>query len=685
MAESLNQLKESFVEETRELINELENILLAIDDDSIESEIIDRIFRIVHTIKGSGGMLGYENILSMTHGLEDIYDQVRSNKMEFSADLKDVSLETIDVLKFLILDDQNLDKDQRIRFDAVCSKIKKLGGKERKSESKSTTSKSEEEHELPARTYYLKYVPQKNLPDFISDPAFLIEEVSLMGQSVVFSLDTFDFAKNKFEGLSPKTKWIVLFSTHEPYASILEIFDMIQYDADIEIEEIADFDLFENKQAVEELEGLSKEVFRKKAEDFRAIVAKYVVTPTEGDHHSTNNAHLTNQSSGTSEQIIKSIRVSTEQIDHLLNLVSEMVTLQARLNLLSENIKNTELEAVVEKYASFSKQLRDNAYSISLVPFGIALTRYKRLVHDLSLQLGKKIDFVTEGDDTVLDKKIIESLSDPIMHILRNCADHGIESPEERKASGKPETGTVHMNVFHKSNNVHIQISDDGGGIDPVKIRKAAIEKGVIEPSQMLSDKELINLIFVPGFSSKKKVSNVSGRGVGLDVVKKNISDIRGFVEVDTKIGEGTTFTIVLPLTLSIIDGLRVRIEDRDFIIPLMQVDKILTVDHFTSEGRLNQFLEYEGRQIPYFNLRKDFDIQGEAPDRQEVVLVSYDKAQIALVVDYVVGENQTVLKPMGRHYKYQDFISGCTILGDGSVALVFDINKIVIEFSKNK
>lgn len=362
-----------------------------------------------------------------------------------------------------------------------------------------------------------------------------------------------------------------------------------------------------------------------------------------------------------------------------------MVTLQARLNLIANQLGDNELIAVAEKYGTFSKQLRDNAFTISLVPFGITMTRYKRLVHDLADQMGKQIEFVTEGEDTVLDKKIIEQLTDPIMHILRNSADHGIETTEKRIAAGKSELGKITMKIYHQSNNVIIKIMDDGQGIDPEEIRKVAIRKKVIKKDDILSYDELINLVFLPGFSSAKTVSNVSGRGVGLDVVKKNISDIRGNISIETEVGKGTIFTIKLPLTLSIIDGLQVKIDNRDFIIPLIQVSKIYTLSEDMKHIGLNQMLVLEGAQVPYFDLREDFDLGGTPPERQEIVLVGYENERVALIVDMVVGENQTVLKSLGRHYQNQDFISGGTILGDGSVALVLDVNKIVTVFSKYK
>jgi two-component system chemotaxis sensor kinase CheA len=307
------------------------------------------------------------------------------------------------------------------------------------------------------------------------------------------------------------------------------------------------------------------------------------------------------------------------------------------------------------------------------------------MVHDLSEKLGKKIEFVTEGDDTVLDKKIIEQLSDPIMHILRNSVDHGIELPDERIKKGKRETGKITMKIYHQSNNVVIKIIDDGKGIDVREIERIAIKRKLIEKNHTLTDDELLSMVFLPGFSSAKTISNVSGRGVGLDVVKENITEIRGSINIDTDVNINTVFTIRLPLTLSIIDGLQVHIDERNFIIPLYQVSKIYTLDKLERQTNLNQVMILEGEQVPFFDLREDFELGGTPPKRREIVLAGIEKEKVALIVDSVIGENQTVLKSLGSHFKNQEFISGGTILGDGSVALVLDVNKIVTVFSKNK
>ncbi|HKK82586.1 MAG TPA: chemotaxis protein CheA [Prolixibacteraceae bacterium] len=685
MAETIDQLRGSFVEETRDLINELEDILLSAEVDSVDSETIDQIFRTIHTIKGSGGMLGFDKVLEITHDLEDIYDKVRGGSVEFTSDLKDISLETIDVLKTLLDTNERIDENQKIRFANLCHKIG-LYDVNSSPQGKSTAN-NEKNKSRDVSTYFIKVIPENTISNELGHPKLLIEELTLMGESMAFSLHSDKVSLNNFSKVNKKAEWIVFLSTVQPIASIENVFEWANESFSLTIEKLSEGDLFAVEGFNAELEKQKNDLFKIQKPQLHDLVKTFSDTIIEQKAEEKKAAPSQVQESDNDSpkdgKIISSIRVSTDKIDHLMNLVSEMVTLQARLNLLSEEIGDERLDNVAEKYGSFSRQLRDNAFTISLVPFGVTITRYKRLVHDLSVQLNKKVEFITEGEDTVLDKKIIEQLSDPIMHILRNCTDHGIEDAEERKAAGKPETGNIHMKIYHESNNVIIKIIDDGKGIDTELMREIAVERGLLTSDQNISDKDILNLIFLPGFSSAKKVSNVSGRGVGLDVVKRNIADIRGTIEIDTEKNKGTTFIVKLPLTLSIIDGLQVHIDERNFIIPLIQVDKILALDKLKSKSMLSQVIDIDGVQVPYFDLRTDFEIGGKVPDRREMVIVSFENEQVALIVDSVIGENQTVLKPLGKHYKNQNFLSGGTILGDGSVALVLDVNRIVTEFSK--
>jgi len=310
------------------------------------------------------------------------------------------------------------------------------------------------------------------------------------------------------------------------------------------------------------------------------------------------------------------------------------------------------------------------------------INRFQRLVRELSSDLNKDIDFRTEGSEIELDKTIIEGLIDPIMHIIRNSIDHGIESPEERKKLGKSPQGMILIKAFHSGSNVFIQVTDDGAGIDANKIRQHAVRKGLIQADSTLSAREILDMIFLPGFSTAENITNISGRGVGMDVVKNKIADLRGEVSIETKVHEGTTITIKLPLTLSIIDGLLVAIDNAFFVIPLTSINKCFEFKHEVLVNAINNLIYVNDGHIPFIYLRNEFGFTSQCPALEQVIVIEYGDVRIGLAVDKVIGEYQAVLKSIGNMYKKQDIISGATILGDGTVALVVDPNKIINQFS---
>lgn len=368
-----------------------------------------------------------------------------------------------------------------------------------------------------------------------------------------------------------------------------------------------------------------------------------------------------------------------------MNLVSEMVTSQAQLNLLSTLINDSQLTDAVENLEKLTRQLRDNAFEISLIPIESMVTRFKRLTRDLSAELKKEINFLTEGTDTELDKTIIENLSDPLMHIFRNAIGHGIEDTETRIKNGKPEKGNITLKAFYSGNNAYIQIIDDGKGIDSEIIRKKAIEKGLISVNNQLSEKEIINLITLPGFSTIETITDISGRGVGMDVVKRNLQKISGELIIDSKLGSGTTFTLKLPLTLSIIDGLILSLEETQYIIPILAINKIRPLDHSIIENAFNNTLVVDGEQLPFIYLRKHFGITTEAPKIEQMIVVNYENTRIGIVIDKVDKQAQVVVKSIGKKFHNQDIISGASIMGNGQVALVLDTNKIINSIDKSK
>jgi two-component system chemotaxis sensor kinase CheA len=387
-----------------------------------------------------------------------------------------------------------------------------------------------------------------------------------------------------------------------------------------------------------------------------------------------------------SEIAASSIRVASEKLDSLVDLVGELVTLQARLAQTSLDLVDPTLSSVSEQFERLISQLRDNAMSIRMLPIGSSFNKFRRLVRDLSIELGKEAEFVTEGADTELDKTVIEKLGDPLVHIIRNSLDHGIESPADRERSGKQRSGVIKLVARHSGAYVLIQVSDDGKGLDREAIRAKAIERGLLATGQDLSDPELFNLVFEPGFSTAKKVTTVSGRGVGMDVVKREIDSLGGSVQLGSAPGAGMSVTLKIPLTLAIIEGLLVLIGREYYVVPLSAVDGCIEVRSEELKGMgERRIISYRDEIVPFIRLRSYFDFdslqEGESaeaePEVELIVVASAQEYRVGLVVDKVLGNFQTVIKPLGRMYRDVDGISGATILGDGTVALILDVNRL--------
>jgi len=380
---------------------------------------------------------------------------------------------------------------------------------------------------------------------------------------------------------------------------------------------------------------------------------------------------------------VSTVRVKAENLDNMINLVSELVTMQARLQILAQENGDLELISFAENFQKLSRQFRDLSFEMRLVPLQNLFVKFQRLVNDVSKELSKDVDFVTEGLETELDKNVIEHISEPILHILRNSLDHGIEDMETRRELNKPEKATIQLKAYYSGADVIIQLQDDGKGIDPEKIKKIAIDKGLIQTNSNLSKKEILNLLFEPGFSTKKNVSNLSGRGVGMDVVKRKIEELRGSVEIQSEIEIGTLMKIRLPLTLSMIDGFLVKIHENSFIIPLSAIDKIHELKKGQLNSAFNHVIKIGEEQIPFINLMNGNGNSDNSTHAKYLVKINYENKKVGLAVDEVLGESQVVLKPLGHLMRTKDYFSGATIMGDGKVALVIDTNKLIQQFAK--
>ncbi len=373
------------------------------------------------------------------------------------------------------------------------------------------------------------------------------------------------------------------------------------------------------------------------------------------------------------------MRVEASRLDELMDRVGELVIAQARLSQLAHHGGDIGVKTVAEEIERLASSLRDVTMGVRLMPIGTLFGRFRRLVHDLSRDLGKPIEFVSAGEDTELDKTMIERLADPLVHLIRNSADHGVESPERRAAAGKPATGRIALTASHVGAQVLVTVEDDGGGLDTARIRAKAEEQGLIQPGVAMSDQEIHQFLFHPGFSTAKTVSALSGRGVGMDVVKRTIEAMRGTIDVSTRPGQGSTMTLRLPLTLAIIDGLLIRVGAAHYIIPLSAVEECVELTAADeARARARDFLSIRGNLVPFLRLRQQFEVDGQPDPYQKVIVTSVGDARVGLVADQIVGSHQTVIKSLTKLHADVAMFSGATILGDGTVALILDIAQLI-------
>lgn len=678
----LDKFRNKFFEEATEKISNLEQSLLVLENEPENKSIIESVFRDMHSLKGGGAMFGFEKLSEFTHDLENLYDLVRNGKLKVTKELLDITLTSVDHLKIL-LSNPDLNSPEEInRHNDLLVQIRCFFDEEKKTIKIEQAQKNESDLSK-VNTYYIYFEPKEDIFNDGTNPLFLIDELQSLGQSKVYS----HFNKvpdiQNIDVTKCYVYWEVLLATNEDVNAISDVFIFVEDDCTLEINEVADHNIIEDEKIIREITKLSQTKNDVGLSEVQSIIKKQ----TELKIEETQEEQISKKFSstpGVKENVISSIRVSSSKLDNLMNLVSELVTTQARLSLFAEHSGNSELLNIAENVQKLTRQLRDNAFDIVLVPIETMLTRFQRLVRDLSKGLNKQVVFKTEGAETELDKTIIETLADPLLHILRNCIDHGIELPQERIEKGKPEQGNILFKAYYSGTNVHIKIKDDGAGIDPEKIKAKAVQKQLISKDAVLSQKEIFDLLFTPGFSTAENVTDVSGRGVGMDVVKRKLAEVRGEVEIDSEINLGTTITIKLPLTLSIIDGLLVKIDNNYYIIPLSVVGKIYSINLKEVTNIYNNLIVLDGERMPFYNLRDEFQLSASSNEKAEIIVVSYEDNKIGVVVDEVVGEYQAVLKSLGKMFKNQEIISGATILGDGTVALVMDTNKMILQFSKD-
>jgi two-component system chemotaxis sensor kinase CheA len=690
--------RQAYLQEAQELLAELETALLELEAAPGDAELVGRVFRALHTIKGSGAMFGFDEVAAFTHEVEDAFDRVRSGTLAVSRELVDVGLGARDHVRALLAG-----SGEPRAGEAVLERLRALtgvGAQEGPAPSRASKGAGGADPEAAAgATYRIRWKPGPGLFATGTNPLALLDELRALGPCRVVAQTDAIPALDALDPQECRLYWDVILTTGRGRDAIEDVFLFVSDDGEVRIELIDAAGLSGSEAGYKKLGEILVERGDLSVEEMRAALAeqkrfgeivaeKGLVSPAQveaalAEQQAVRQARemrQARQGQAPSEgEAASSIRVPSEKLDRLVDLVGELVIAQARLTQTANTRSDPALAAIAEDLERLASELRDNTLNIRMVPIGTTFGRFRRLVRDLSAELGKEVELVTEGAETELDKTVIERLGDPLVHLLRNSLDHGIEAPEARQTAGKPRRGTVRLAAAHEGASVVLTIADDGRGLDAEAIRAKAVEKGLVAPDARLPERELFDLVFAPGFSTAKAVTGVSGRGVGMDVVRRAIDALRGSVELASRPGRGTTVTVRLPLTLAIIEGLLVGVGGERYVVPLSLVEECVELtgaDRVRARGRST--VEVRGHLVPYVRLREWFGAGGEPPEIEQVVVVRLEEGRFGFVVDAVIGQHQTVIKPLGRMVRDLEGLSGATILGDGAVALILDPPRIV-------
>lgn len=702
---NLDDALQTFFAEARELLEEMEAALLHIGDETNRSESINAVFRAAHTIKGSSGLFGLDAIVAFTHVVESVLDRVRGGTLPLDDTLVALLLVCGDHIAKLLhaveagdgtLADADREAGQALQRELNAWLTDDSNTAPPMPDSASTTTLDsawmlDTGNDTHAGTqWHLSLRFGANVLRNGMDPLSFIRYLGTIG--TIDRIRTIPDAIPPLEALDPESCYLgfeIDFVSDADQATIENVFEFVIDDCQVMVRK-ADLDTSEtavnehDDSTAPDASAVYTEADSVAPEQTVQDTASIDAIPTHTPSISAVPASTDDVAGVPRDMLVSTakgskaakpqenqlIRVDADKLDRLIDLVGELITATASANVMSRRAKDAELQECTATLSSLVEEVRDSALQLRMVKIGGTFSRFRRVVHDVARELGKDIELRTSGEDTELDKTVVEKIGDPLMHLVRNAIDHGIDSHEARLARGKAAQGTVALNAYHDSGSIVIEVSDDGGGLDSAKILAKATERGLVEPGKTLTESEIHNLIFEPGFSTADQITNLSGRGVGMDVVKRNIAALRGSVRVASSPGRGTTVTVRLPLTLAIINGFQVSVGKSVFVIPLDTVDECIT---WTPDDKTD-FTDLRGAVLPFVRLRDLFGIAGEAVARQNIVVVKHLGHKFGLVVDALMGEAQAVIKPLSKLFGSVQGISGSSILGSGEVALILDV-----------
>jgi two-component system chemotaxis sensor kinase CheA len=671
MEDLFQKFKKQFINEILGLLDALETDLLELEKDLGNDQIIDAVFRAMHTIKGTSAMYGCKHISDFTHHLENIYQVIRDSKSAVNKSIIDISLASLDHIKNMINDEDFTDPLNISRNNELIEEITKISLAEEKIVAQASKELAGKAESLNTKTWYILLRTDEQIYFRGVNLVNILTDLSSLGTYYIHRVPA-------LSNDNTETWGIVLVSE----AGINDIREVFMF-----IEDNCTFSLIKEGRLEDESE------IQKLVDDQISIVSKQVkeklpeIKPKETEPEEPDVLNKEKERSKTSvkyktsmlvaeaaKQNIKRISVDSVKLDYLMYLVSELITLNSQLLQTTRDDYFEMIRPQIEKMESLTKLFRSNALEIRLVPLGDLVIKFQRLIRDLSKQLDKQIDFVTHGTDTELDKNTIDLIAEPIIHILRNCVDHGIEPTEDRVKKGKPEIGTIKLTAHHVGNFIHITIADDGAGLDLDKIREKAIKKGIIKQTDTLSKQELSNLIFHSGFSTAENITDVSGRGVGMDVVKRKIAELRGEIQIETEKNKGTTITLKIQQSIAIIDTLLFRVQKTYFILPLTDIEICIHTDKsLLIQNQNTGTIDYNHKMIPYLDLRSHFNLGGSYPEQVRTLILKEGGQYIGILSDEILGEQQAVLKPLGPSFDHETGILAVSQHGEGHWAYMLN------------
>ena len=683
--------RKAFRDEAYDLLHELESALLELEDAPEDDELVNRVFRAMHTLKGSGAMFGFDDIANFTHEVETVFDKVRTGELKVTKPLLDLTFQAKDHVKLLLENDGEDLSGYVSQASDLLNSFRALGPAaapvSADTHPPGEPGDSQREERGDQAVFRVRVKPKPEIYATGNNPEFLLEDLKGLGNTKIFAHLEEIPPLRELDPQNCHLWWDVLLTTDVSDSAIRDVFIFVEDECAYTVQVLDASEDVELRKLGEILvdrgditpEGVSKALSGQKR--LGAILTEAGLLPEKSVEAALAEQALVKDKAEQKKgpESASSLRVSAEKLDLLQDLVGELVIVQAQIKQIAPELGNSMIATLAEQLERLSDDIRDSTLSIRMLPIGSTFSTYRRLVRDLSAEIGKEIDLVTTGEETELDKTVLDRLGDALIHLLRNSIDHGIETPAQREAAGKPRRGTLKLTAEHSGGDVVIQVIDDGKGIDPDRVRRKAVERGLIPENAELGLRETLELIFLPGFSTAQTVSSVSGRGVGMDVVKRVVNTMRGSIDIESEFGNGSVATIRLPLTLAIIDGLQVRVGDQGYVMPLDVVEECVELNRadLGSDGR-GRIINLRGDVVPFISLREWFGFTGESPTIEQVVVLRVEGYRLGMVVDHVVGEHQTVIKSLGPVFRKLEGFSGATIQGDGTMSLILDVKRIV-------